>query len=188
MIDHKTDDPAILYSDDPTIRQGEDGNWYHYPNHPVIKTIFLLLSLCVLALGVWVIWEPAARFFVGERATAKITQIVRDDPEDGREVIRYRKTIEEGSHLTDFSYEVTVGDGNNQAKKMQLAVGSKQNAYANVNDEFEVIYFADEDHAYGLFHHRTWAFGAGFLFVGLVLTATAIPTLYMVGKPIKIDP
>jgi hypothetical protein len=185
---HQTDDPAILYADDPSIRQGDDGNWYHYPNHPIMKLVFLLFSLSILALGVWCIWEPAARFFNGKRDTAKVTRIIRTEPGKDPEIIRYRKDIPEGEYFTKFSYEVTVGDGNKTAKVMTLGVGSKRNAYANWGDEVEVIYFEKDDYAYGLFHHRTWAFGAGFLFVGLVLTITAIPTLYMVGKPIKIDP
>jgi hypothetical protein len=181
-------DPSVLYADDPTIRQGEDGHWYHYPHRFGLKLAFLIFSLLVLALGVLVIWDPAVRFFQGERATVRVTQILREEPDGTREIIRYRKEIPEGDYLTSFSYTVSYEQPDGSSKEMTLAVGSRRNAYANVNDEFEVIFFPDEDYCYGLFHHRTWAFGVGFLFVGGLLTLAAVPTLYMVGRPILIDP
>ena len=181
-------DPAILYADDPTIRQGADGDWYHYPNRFALKVVFLLVSFAILGLGTWLIWDPAARFFTGTRAMVRVTEILREEPGGEQEVIRYRKDIPEGDHLTKFTYTVTYEPPEGGSRELTMAVGSIRNAYNIVNDEFEVIFFEDEDYAYGLFHHRTWAFGVGFLFVGGLLTIAAIPTLYMVGRPIKIDP
>jgi hypothetical protein len=180
--------PSVLYADDPTIRQGEDGNWYHFPHRFGLKVGFLLFSLFILAVGIWFIKDPAARFFFGERAQARVTEIHRTEADGQQEVIRYRKTIPEGSHLTRFTYTVIVEYQDGSNKKMDLAIGSLRNPTENVNDEFEVIFFPEEDYAYGLFHHRTWAFGVGFLFVGSLLTLCAVPTLLAVGKPILIDP
>lgn len=180
--------PAELYKDDPTIRQGPDGNWYHYPDHFPHKLAFLICSLLIVALGAWLIWDPAVRALFGERAQVRITEIVRQEPGREPDRIRFRQEIPEGSHLTKFHYNVVHEQEDGSREEMFLAVGSRRNAYANVNDELAVIFFPDEEHAYALFHHRTWSFGVGFLFVGVVLTACAIPTLRAVGKPILIDP
>lgn len=180
--------PEELYGDDPSIHQGEDGNWYYTPQYFAMKLGFLLFSLLILALGTWLIEPPLSRWLIGQTAKARVVEIFREEPGQEGERIRYRKEIHEGSHLTSFNYTVVVRTPEGGRKRLTMAVGSRRQPYANVNDEFSVIYFADEDHAYGLAHHRTWAFGVGFLFVGAVLTLCAVPTLLAVGKPILIDP
>ena len=180
--------PAELYKDEANVAQGDDGNWYYTPDKFKPKLLFLIVSLAIILLGLILGWEPAERYLFGEQATARISRIVREEPDQEPEVIRYRKEISEGDHLTRFTYIVSIEQEDGSSKELTLAVGSLRNAYANVNDEVEVIYFADDDHAYALWEHRTWSFSIGFLFVGIVLTACAIPTLLAVGKPILIDP
>ena len=41
--------PAELYAGAPSIRQGDDGNWYHYPTLFMPKLLFLLFSLLIFA-------------------------------------------------------------------------------------------------------------------------------------------
>jgi hypothetical protein len=180
--------PAELYKNEANVSQGGDGNWYYYPDKFRSKLIFLIVSLAIVILGGILGWAPAVRYLFGERATARIARIVRNDPDREAEVIRYRKDIPEGDHLTRFTYITTIEKKDGSSQELTLAVGSLRSAYANINDEVEVVYFADEDHAYALREHRTWSFSIGFLFVGIVLTACAIPTLFAVGKPILIDP
>lgn len=180
--------PADLYADDPTIHQGKDGNWYHVPHRRGLKLLFLVFSLCMFLLGCVLIYAPLARWICGETANARVVEILREEPGRDPERIRYRKEIREGSHLTTFTYTVAVPRGEGGRDEYTVAVGSRREAYANVNDRFKVIYFPGDDHAYGLPHHRTWAFGVGFLFIGGLLTLCAVPTLLAVGKPILIDP
>jgi hypothetical protein len=180
--------PAELYKDEANIARGDDGQWYYTPDKFGLKLAFLIASLFIILLGGVLGWDPAVRYLFGERDTARIARIVREEPGQTTEVIRYRKQVPEGDHLTRFTYIVAVDREDGSTKEMTLAVGSRRNAYANVNDDVEIIYFRHEDHAYALYQHRTWSFSIGFLFVGFVLTACAIPTLLAVGKPILIDP
>ena len=180
--------PAELYENEANMSQGDDGKWYYTPDKFVPKLLFLIGSVLIVILGIVLGWDPATRWAFGERSDAHVTRIVREEPDQDPEIIRYRKTIPEGDHLTRFTYTVGVEQESGQTKEMTLAVGSRRNTFANVNDSMEVVYFQDEDHAYQLFEHRTWAFGIGFFVIGAILTACAIPTLYAVGKPILIDP
>jgi hypothetical protein len=180
--------PADLYADDPTIRQNAGGDWEYFPNHPVLKTFFLVFSLALLVLGGWLIEPPLSRWLTGQTSTARVVEILREEPGKEPERIRYRKEIHEGNHLTTFTYTVAVPRSEGGRDSFIMAVGSRRAPYANVNDEFRIIYFAEDNHAYGLLHHRTWAFGVGFLFIGGLLTLCAVPTLLAVGKPILIDP
>ena len=176
-----------LYEGDPTIRLGEDGNWYHYPHKFLPKLIFLIGSLVVLSLGFVTIWPPLSRLVMGERNTARLVEITRTDPGKDPEIIRYRKSIPEGSIDTTFSYTIEIRQKDGEKHLAQLAIGSRRNAFNNINDSFEVISFPNEPQVFQLFEHRTWAFGTAFLVIGSILTACAIPTLLAVGKPILID-
>jgi len=180
--------PAEHYADDPTLRQTEDGYWAHYPHRFLLKALFLVFSLALLTLGAWLIEPPLSRWLRGETATARVVEIIREHPGVSVERIRYRKSIPEGSHRTTFTYKVAVPRPEGGRDEYTMAVGSRRTPYANVNDEFRIIYNPGEDHAYGLLHHRTWAFGVGFLFIGSLLTLCAVPTLLAVGKRILIDP
>ena len=176
------------YGNDPSIHQSADGRWYHTPRSFGPKLAFLIGSLLVVALGTWIVWDPLMALVAGERGAARVVQITRFEPGQEPRRIRHRQTIPEGTHHTRFDYTVEVITAEGDVRTLRLAVGSARVAYANINDEFEVIFREGAEHAYGLHHHRTWAFGIGFLFVGGVLTLCAVPTLLAVGKPIEIDP
>jgi len=176
-----------LYEGDSTIRRGEDGNWYHYPTLFIPKLLFLFFSIAMTAVGTLLIWDPAVRGIFGEKGVARLIEIRREEPGQEDEIIRYRKNVEEGSHLSRFYYTIALETKEGGVQHMDLAVASIRNPYAKVNDSIDVIYFKGEKHAYALYHLRTWAFGVGFLFVGVILLACAVPTLLAVGKPILID-
>ena len=181
-------DQGKLYEDDPSIRRGEDGKWYHRPYAYYPKLAFLICSLLVFAAGGITIWPPFSRLVFGDTNTARVVEIVRSETGKAPETIRYRKNIPEGDIDTIFEYTVEIQLKDSESRLAQLAVGSRRNAFANVNDSFEVISFPNESFAFQLYEHRTWAFGASFLIIGIILTACAIPTLIAVGKPILIDP
>ncbi len=181
-------DQGALYEGDATIRQGEDGYWYHYPHLFLPKLFFLIASLALLVIGALAIWPPLSRLAFGEREIARVVYIERKDPGKDSEIIRYRKLIPEGGYDTVFHYAVDIPVPEQTPHRAELAIGSRRNAFANVNDNFEVIYFPGEEMVYQLYEHRTWAFGIAFLFIGGVFTACAVPTLLAVGKPIRIDP
>jgi hypothetical protein len=173
---------------EPTIHKTADGKLVHIPDNAGPKLGFVVFALLVFAFGVWTIWDPAARLLFGERAVGRVSEIIRSEPGSPPQVIRYRQPIAEGTDNTRFQYWVTVPDADGEERVLRLGVGSLRSAYANINDEFTVIFSTADDIAYGLLHHRTWAFGVGFLFVGCLLLLVAVPTYLAVGKPIEIDP
>lgn len=179
--------PEELYKNEANIGKAADGRWYYTPDKYFAKLAFLIGSLVLTAVGVALIWDPTVRYFFGEQESARITRIERYEPDKEPQLIRYRKEITEGDYYTRFTYTATVDRDDGSSVDYTLAIGSRRNAFANVNDDVEIIYFAGEDHAYQLYEHRTWSFGIGFLFVGLLLTACAVPTLLAVGKPMLID-
>ncbi|MBC2607066.1 hypothetical protein [Pelagicoccus albus] len=181
-------DQGALYEGDPTIRQGQDGYWYHYPHLFWPKLAFLIASLALLGIGGLTIWPPLSRLAFGEREIARVVFIERIDPAKDPEIIRYRKSIPEAGYDTIFHYTVEIATPGQTPHRAELAIGSRRNAFANVNDSFEVIFFPGEKMVYQLYEHRTWAFGIAFLFIGGIFTACAVPTLLAVGKPIRIDP
>ncbi|MDQ8181419.1 hypothetical protein [Pelagicoccus sp. SDUM812005] len=179
--------PEELYKDEANIAKASDGRWYYTPDKFAAKLAFLIGSLAITALGVILIWDPAVRYLFGEQEMARITRIERNDPDTEPQLIRYRKEIPEGDYFTRFTYTATVDQEDGSSRDFTLAIGSRRNAFVNVNDDVEIIYFTEDSHAYQLYEHRTWSFGIGFLFVGGLLTSCAVPTLLAVGKPILID-
>jgi hypothetical protein len=87
-----------------------------------------------------------------------------------------------------FRHYVEVVDEDGVARQFRMGVDSRREPYAKPNDTFRVAYFPEGDYAFGLFHHRTWAFGAGFFTVGLILNSIAVFLIYRVGKKVYIDP
>ncbi|MGC9450186.1 MAG: hypothetical protein ACP5I4_01955 [Oceanipulchritudo sp.] len=81
-----------------------------------------------------------------------------------------------------------VIDGDSRVQVFELGVASRQTPYALVNERVRVAYFIDHDIAYGVFHHRTWAFGVSLLFMGLTFVPMAVFLVRMVGRRIPIDP
>ncbi|MGF1483354.1 MAG: hypothetical protein ACFBZ8_03200 [Opitutales bacterium] len=161
---------------------------YHVPGSFAQKLVFVIFSLAILALGFWVIWAPLMRLVVGERSEGRVVRIVRVEPGVEDEIIRSSRDISEQSHTVQFQHYVAVEREDGTEHVMRMGVDSARKPYAKVNDTFTVIHFPDDEFAFGAFHHRTWAFGAGYLSVGFILSLLSIHTLIMVGRKIPIDP
>ena len=181
--------------DGPEFHTDADGQVWYTPGHFKSKLAFLFASLAVVAVGLWMVWDPARALLLGERGVGRVVRIEREEPGAPPEVIRYRRPIAAGTEATRFDYYVAVERPGGERREFRLAVGSRREPYevaagtaANVNEQFDVIYDPAGTVAYGLFHHRTWAFGAGFLFTGGLLTLCAVPTVLAVNKPIAVDP
>jgi len=159
----------------------------YVPGHFMAKMGFVVLSLVILAFGIWLLWAPTTRLLFGETSEARIAYIVRTEPGVADRTIRYAKDIEEGHHTVVYQHFVAVEDEKGEQSVMRLAVDSARKPYARVNDVVKVVHFAEDDAAFGVFHHRTWAFGLAFFFVGAMLSMLSINTLWAVGKPIVID-
>ena len=159
----------------------------YVPGHFWAKLGYVVFSLLVLAFGLWLLWAPATRLLFGETSEARVAYVVRTEPGMPDRTIRYARDIEEGHHTVVYQHYVAVEDEDGELSVMRLAVDSARKPYAKLNDTVEVVHFAQDEAAFGLFHHRTWAFGLGFFFVGSILSMLSINTLWAVGKPIPID-
>lgn len=170
---------------------GENGEPdYFVPGQFGIKLAFFIASLLIFAFGVWDLWGPLSRSLRGERATGRIVYLVRQTPGEADETIRIRRDIKEGDYAYDsiFRHFVEVPFPDGSSKIFQLAVASRQTPYALVNDRVRVAFHPEDDFAYGIRHHRTWAFGCGFILVGSTFVIISGFLLRMVGKKIYIDP
>jgi hypothetical protein len=125
-----------------------------------------------------------------QRATGRVVYLVRQSPGETDETIRIRREIKEGdyAYATLFRPFVEVPFADGSSKIFQLAVASRQTPYALVNERVRVAFYPQDDVAYGIRHHRTWAFGCGFVMVGSTLVIISCFLLRMVGKKNYIDP
>lgn len=168
---------------------GENGGPdVHVPTMFWRKVGFLLFSLALLGVGLWMLWDPGVRLIGGEVAEGRISRLERTQPGVARRIIRYPITIEEEAYTVHYDHFVEVEGTGGKTATYLLGVSSRKMPYANVNDLVTVAYFPGEEVAFALYHHRTWSFGIGFLCVGGVLTMLAWSTVRAVGKPIVIDP
>lgn len=153
------------------------------------KLAFFLFSVAMTIFGLWDLWEPTTRVFLGEVEEARVVRIVRESPGESPEVIRIRREIAEGdySFSTIFRHYVEVIGEDGNPQEFEMAVASRRMPYALVNETFDVAYFPEGEYAYGVLHHRTWAFGAAFTLMGLTFLSLSWYILKMVGKPIVID-
>ena len=154
------------------------------------KFLFVVFSFGLLAFGIWDIWGPASRLFFGESAVGRVSSIIRETPGEPAETIRVKREIEEGDYAREtlFRYFVEVADKNGNLSRYEMGVASRSTPYALVNENFKVIYFPGGEYAYGMWHHRTWAIGLTFLMMGFTFIPLSGYLLWMVGKPITIDP
>lgn len=152
------------------------------------KLGFLLFSIALALFGVWTIWDPAARVISGEISEARVSRLERSQPGVPKQIFRYPITIEEEAYTVTYRHFVQVEGDDGQTQSFIIGVDSRKKPYANVNDTITVAYFPDSDVAFAVYHHRTWAFGLGFLSVGGILVMLAWSTVRAVGKPIIIDP
>lgn len=160
------------------------------PKDRMRKLAFVLFSLLILALGIWDLYGPMARWVFGEKTEGRIAYITVDSPGSETETIRIRREVSEGEYSYDtlFRYfvEVVLPDGNTTVK--ELSVASRNTPYASVNDWMTVVYFPADAHVVGLWQHRTWAFGCALLLMGLTFLPLSVYLYFMVGKPVVIDP
>jgi len=160
----------------------------HVPGHFWVQVAYVLFSLSIVAFGTWLIWAPLSRLVAGEISESKVVHIVRTEPGVPDQTIRFARDIPEQEHTVRFQHFVAVEDEEGRRHVMRLGVDSARQPYARVNEIVKVIHFPDDTVAFGLLHHRTWAFGAGYLAVGFILSMLSINSLWAVGKPIVIDP
>lgn len=187
---------TIPMSDTPRINRdgrvfGENGEPdYFIAGHFGMKLAFFIASLLIMAFGVWDLWGPLSRSLFGQRATGRVVYLVRQSPGETDETIRIRREIKEGdyAYATLFRPFVEVPFADGSSKIFQLAVASRQTPYALVNERVRVAFYPQDDVAYGIRHHRTWAFGCGFVMVGSTLVIISCFLLRMVGKKNYIDP
>jgi len=160
------------------------------PGNFMPKLLFVLFSWALLAFGIWDIWGPASRLFFGESAVARVSSIVRETPGEPAEIIRIKREIAEGDYAREtlFRVFVEVADAKGDLTNLEMGVASRSTPYALVNENFKVIYFPGGEYAYGMWHHRTWAIGLTFILMGLTFIPLSGYLLWMVGKPIIIDP
>lgn len=179
-------------------RPNLDGRLFGKPGEPDVhiardfwrKVAFLLFSTVLLVIGIWETWGPASRVIFGKTHEARVVRLIRKSPGEAEQAIRIRRQIEEGDYAyeTRFRHFVEVFDEEGNPAILEMAVASRQTPYALVNDTFTVVHFADGDYAYGLWHHRTWAIGLTFLLMGLTFVPLSAYLLYLVGRPVVIDP
>lgn len=160
------------------------------PGHLLPKLGFLVFSIVIFLIGLWELWGPASRVLLGEVDESRVVYIVRESPGQPEEVIRVRREIEEGDYgyETVFRHFVEVIDSDSRVQTLELGVASRQTPYALVNERIRVAYFPGATHAYGIYHHRTWALGVSLMFMGMTFLPMSIFLVRMVGKPIQIDP
>ncbi|NBD37102.1 MAG: hypothetical protein GVY10_00855 [Verrucomicrobia bacterium] len=182
----------------PQERPNHDGRIFGENGEPDVfvprdrlrKWLFVLFSCFILFVGLWDLWGPLSRWVFGETGEGRVLRIVRESPGEPAENIRVRREIEEGDYSFDtlFRHFVEVVDKQGDLEVFELAVAGRQTPYALINDSFKVIYFPGDDYAYGLWQHRTWAFGCALVLMGLTFVPLSVYLLRMVGRPVVIDP
>ena len=154
------------------------------------KLIFLVAGIVVLVFGLSFMIEPANRLLFGEYGKAKVAMIVRTEPGEQDQTIRYRKKFDVESNMAvHFQHWVSINvDGS--PRLYRLGVDSRREPYLAVNDSVDIVYYPDEEDglAFAPKQARTWGIGLLYVTIGLSFTIGGIPMLYAVGKPIRIDP
>jgi hypothetical protein len=175
---------------DPTTRDRDftQPNQVYVPGWFWPKLAFFLFALLVFTFGVVLLWPPMSRLLVGEVERGRIVRLVVTQPGAEDQIYRYRREFDEQGQAVIFQHYIAVEREDGTQQIMRMGVDSRKLPYANVNDEVKVAFFKGDDYAFGVHHHRTWAFGAAYTVVGLVFLVCGIPMLLAVGKPIEVDP
>ena len=139
-------------------------------------------------VGFWMLWAPTTAVLGGSIEEARVSRIVRSAPGLPDQVIRIRREPRDESHTITFRHYVEVVLPDDTTREFRMAVDSRRKPYASVNDTFRVAFLPEGEVAFGVFHHRTWAFGAGFVGMGVTLLALSGYLLAQVGRPVVIDP
>ncbi|MCD8481196.1 MAG: DUF3592 domain-containing protein [Verrucomicrobia bacterium] len=160
------------------------------PGYLPQKWAYFAFGILVFMFSAWLIWEPLGRLLFGEKAEARVREIIRVEPGEPDQSFLYRRTFEEETNLrVTFQHYVTIPiDGT--SVRFRLGVDSRRRPYVNVNDRVTVVYYANDPGriAYVPGHARTWGMATLYFMVGLCFVATAIPMLLTARKPIIIDP
>lgn len=168
---------------------GKDGERdYFVPGLLIPKICYLIFTIALTGVGIWFLWDPAGALLFGETGEARVTKLVREQPGEQDQTIWFAREFKGEGHTVVYRHHVEVVDSEGVARQFRMGVDSRDKPYAKPNDTFDVAYFPDGEYAFGLFHHRTWAFGAGFFTVGFMLLCIAVFLLASVGKKIYIDP
>ncbi|MFP4068851.1 MAG: hypothetical protein ACLFVC_01595 [Opitutales bacterium] len=168
---------------------GQDGERdYFLVGGHIRKILYMLFTFVLTGIGVWFLWDPAGALLFGETGEARVTRLVRQQPGEEDQTIWFARKIEEQAHTVTFRHYVEVVDAEGQTHRFRMGVDSRREPYAMPNEHFRVAYFPDGDYAFGIYHHRTWAFGAGFLTVGGILNCVAVFMVMNLGKKVYIDP
>ena len=183
-------------NDEPRINHdgrifGEDGKPdYFIPGSFIPKLCFVIFSFALLAVGLWLLWDPAERLLFGETAEARVSRIVQKEPGKPDRTIRLKREIkgDDTNFNLVFEHYAEVPRDDGTVREYRIGVDARTQPHHLVNDEFKVIFHPQDSFAYILYDHRTWGFGFGFLFMGLTFVPLSLYLLYMVGKPIEIDP
>lgn len=160
------------------------------PGYLPHKWAYFAFGMLVFAFSAWLIWEPLGRMLFGERAEARVREIVRVEPGEADQSFLYRRIYEQETNMAvTFRHYVTVQvDGN--PVRFRLGVDSRRRPYLNVNDRVTVVYYANDPRriAYAPGHARTWGMAALYFMVGVCFVATGIPMILTARRPIEIDP
>ena len=170
---------------------GEDGKPdYFVPGDFIPKLFFVLFAFALTGVGLWLLWDPTARLLFGETSEARVSRLVQKEPGKPDRTIRLKREIkgDDTNFNLIFEHYVEVPLDDGTVREYRVGVDARTKPHHLVNDEFKVIFYPEDSFAYILYDHRTWAFGFGFLFMGLTFVPLSLYLLYMVGKPIKIDP
>lgn len=160
------------------------------PGYVLQKWVYLGFGCLVFAFAFWMIWEPLGRLVLGERAEARVREIVRVEPGEADQSFLYRRTYTQETNMavTFQHYVIVQIDGN--PIRFRLGVDSRRRPYVNVNDRVSVVYFPDDPRriAYAPGHARTWGMATLYMVVGICFLATGIPMLLTARRAIIVDP
>ena len=178
---------AMTPTDDPSIFTHE-GKRYHIPGSRTQKLAYLIGGVICLLLGLWFGWDAIGRVLFGQTSEARVVRIVKVVPGAESATYRYRRvfTPERDRSIT-FQHFVEVTDGT-EKRVLHLAVDSRVEPYANVNDRLKVSYYPKDVYAIVPDQARTWGIAALYGVIGLASFAMGLPMFLAVGKPIEIDP
>lgn len=156
------------------------------------KVLYLLTGLALVAIGMIFHWEILGRIWLGEIATARISEIRVNEPGQPERIYNYRRIFapEQNLAITFQHYVSILVDG--RPERFRISVDSRRAPieYYNVNDEVTVAYYPHDPErlAFDFRATRTWGAGAIFSMIGALILMTGVPMFLATFRPIEIDP